>query len=112
MSKYGNRKVVADGQTFDSLKEFRRWRELKLMEQAGEIGLLRRQVPYDLLPAQYDERTGKLIERGVKYVADFVYQTEGFTVVEDVKSSATRTKEYILKRKMMLYFHGIRIQEV
>ena len=110
MSKYGNRKITADGQTFDSMKEFRRWRELKLLERAGEIGLLRRQVPFDLLPAQYDERTGKIIERGVRYVADFVYQTEGFTVVEDTKGM--RTKEYILKRKMMLYFHGIRIQEV
>ena len=110
MSKYGNRKITADGQTFDSMKEFRRWRELKLMERAGEIGLLRRQVPFDLLPAQYDERTGKMIERGVRYIADFVYQTEGFTVVEDTKGM--RTKEYILKRKMMLYFHGIRIQEV
>ena len=110
MSKYGNRKIFADGQSFDSLKEYRRWRELKLLERAGEIGLLRRQVPFDLLPAQYDDRTGKLIERGVRYVADFVYQTDGFTVVEDTKGM--RTKEYILKRKMMLYFHGIRIQEV
>ncbi len=110
MSKYGNRKIFADGQSFDSLKEYRRWRELKLLERAGEIGLLRRQVPFDLLPAQYDDRTGKLIERGVRYVADFMYQTDGFTVVEDTKGM--RTKEYILKRKMMLYFHGIRIQEV
>lgn len=112
MSKYGNRKIFADDQTFDSLREYRRWRELKLLERAGEIGLLRRQVPFDLLPAQYDERTGKLIERGVKYIADFVYQTDGFTVVEDVKSSATRTKEYIIKKKLMLYVHGIQIQEV
>lgn len=67
-------------------------------------------MPFDLLPAQYDERTGKLIERGVRYVADFVYQTDGFTVVEDTKGM--RTKDYVLKRKMMLYFHGIRIQEV
>ena len=110
MNKYRNRKVIADGQVFDSLKEYRRFCELKLLEQAGEIGGLRRQVKYELLPAQYDRRTGKLLERSVSYIADFVYQTDGFTVVEDAKGM--RTKEYILKRKMMLHFHGIHIQEV
>lgn len=108
--KYHNTKVKVDGETFDSKKEARRYCELKLLSQAGEIGCLRRQVRYHLLPAQYDERTGKCIERAVDYVADFVYQTDGFTVVEDTKGM--RTPEYIIKRKMMLYFHGIRIQEV
>ena len=108
--KYGNRKIVTEDGRFDSLREARRWQELKLLERAGEIGALRRQVSYELIPAQYDRRTGELIERSVRYVADFVYETDGFTVVEDTKGM--RTKDYIIKRKLMLQVHGIRILEV
>lgn len=111
-SKYGNRKVVTEDGTFDSEKEYRRWRELQLMERAGEIHSLQRQVPYVLIPAQRDAR-GKVIEREVRYVADFVYREYPNTlVVEDTKSSATKTKEYVIKRKLMLYRLGIRIREV
>lgn len=110
MNKYHAKKIFADGQSFDSRKEYRRWCELKLVERAGEIGNLQRQVRFHLLPAQYDERTGKCIERAVDYIADFVYETDGFLVVEDVKG--LKTRDYVLKRKMMLYMHGIRIQEV
>ena len=110
MSKYRNVKVNYNGMRFDSMKEYTRWRELELMQRAGEISELKRQVPYELIPAQYDHRTGKLLERPVKYIADFVYLDEGFRVVEDTKG--VRTKEYIMKRKMMLYFHGIRIKEI
>ena len=97
--------------TFDSVKEFSRWQELKLMERAGEIYELQRQVPFVLIPAQRDEN-GKLIEREVKYIADFTYRERcgNRLVVEDTKG--LKTREYILKRKMMLYRHGIRIQEV
>ena len=109
-SKFGNRKVITPDGTFDSEREYRRWRELQLLERAGEIGMLRRQVSFTLIPAQYDRRTGKLLERSVNYVADFVYQTEGFTVVEDAKG--VRTPEYIIKRKLMLYIHGLKVQEV
>ena len=109
-SKYGNRKIrTADG-VFDSAKEFRRWRELQLLERAGEIGALRRQVPFTLIPSQYDRGNGKLLERAVKYVADFVYEVDGFTVVEDAKGM--KTPEYIIKRKLMLYVHGLKVQEV
>jgi len=110
MNKYHAKKIFADGQSFDSQKEYRRWCELKLVERAGEIGNLQRQVRFHLLPAQYDERTGKCIERAVDYIADFAYETDGFLVVEDVKG--LKTRDYVLKRKMMLYMHGIRIQEV
>ena len=110
MSKYGNRKVFVDGESFDSLREYRRWAELKLLERAGEIGGLRRQVKFELIPAQYDLGTGKLLERAVSYIADFVYIRDGFTVVEDTKGC--RTKDYIIKRKLLLYRHGHRIQEV
>lgn len=109
-----------DGIEFDSKREGNRYRELLLLERAGAITDLQRQVKYKLLPAQYrpvfDKKTRKwkdrCIEREVSYVADFVYQQDGETVVEDVKSPATKTRQYILKRKMMLFFHGIVIKEV
>lgn len=110
-SKYGNRKLTIDGITFDSQKEARRWQELKLLERAGEISDLQRQVPYIIIPAQRDEN-GKLIERECRYVADFVYTENGKTVVEDTKSTATKTPEYIIKRKLLLEKFGIRIREV
>ena len=120
-NKYGNRKIQFDGQTFDSKKEMRHYTELLLLEKAGKIKDLQRQVKFQLIPAQREPDTigpkgghkpGKLIEREVSYVADFVYidlQT-GQKVVVDTKGF--RTKEYTIKRKMMLYFHGIRIKEV
>ncbi len=106
--KYHNRKITRDGENFDSVKEFRRFQELKLLEMAGVIKDLKRQVKFELIPSQKVD--GKVAERPVNYVADFVYEQGGKTVVEDVKG--VRTREYILKRKMMLYFHRIRIQEV
>ena len=118
-SKYKSRKVSCDGITFDSLKEARRFRELRLLETAGEISDLQTQVKFVLIPAQYEPESigkrggvkrGKLIERECCYVADFVYTKDGKKVVEDTKGF--RTTDYIIKRKMMLYIHGIRIQEV
>lgn len=101
---------MIDGITFDSAKEAQRWAELKLLERAGQIFELQRQVPFVLVPKQ--ERDGKVIERPVVYRADFVYTENGKEVVEDVKSTATKTKEYILKRKLMLWEYGIQIREV
>lgn len=110
-NKYGNRKVTTfDGITFDSSKEAKRWAELKLLERVGAITDLKRQVEYILIPPQYID--GKCVERAVKYIADFVYTECGKTVVEDTKSTATKTKEYIIKRKLMLYLHNIRVREV
>jgi hypothetical protein len=66
-------------------------------------------VQYELIPSQ--RINGKVVERPVKYVADFVYTTEdGLQVVEDTKG--VRTKEYIIKRKLMLWQYGIQIKEV
>ena len=125
--KYGNKKVEKDGVTFGSIKEVKRYGELKFLEQAGEIAKLKMQVSFELIPAQhkyyerYSEKTGKrikdgkiLLERGCKYVADFVYLDKaGNLHVEDTKSTPTRKKEsYIIKRKLMLYIHGIRIEEI
>jgi hypothetical protein len=109
MSKYNAQKTTVDGITYDSRKEAQRAQELRLMLKAGVISNLREQVPYELIPAQKNEY-GKIIERAVIYKADFVYDEKGKTVVEDTKG--VRTKEYIIKRKLMLYEYGIRIREV
>ena len=110
MSKYNSKKTVVDGQTFDSKKEANRYKELRLLEKAGEIQDLRTQVKFVLIPSQRDEETGKVVERECYYKADFVYNEGEKTVVEDVKGF--RTKEYIIKRKLMLEKYGIRIREV
>lgn len=109
MSKYNSKKTVVDGQKFDSKKEARRYQELLLLEKAGEIKNLSRQVKFVLIPSQRDEN-GKVVERECSYKADFTYEEGIKTVVEDVKGY--RTKEYIIKRKLMLYQFGIRIREV
>lgn len=131
MSKYHSKKITVGGMTFDSKKEAARYQELYFMQKAGLITDLKRQVKFELIPSQKDAK-GKVIERPVAYIADFVYKvpvtTEkqycaksgeigsitvefGYdTIVEDVKGM--RTADYILKRKMMLWIHGIRIHEV
>lgn len=118
MRKYRNKKITIDGMTFDSKKEYKRYCELLLLERAGEITELRRQVKCVLIPSQYEPDTigkrggvkrGKLLEREIAYVADFTYVQNGKLVVEDTKGF--RTPDYIMKRKMMLYFHNIRIKE-
>lgn len=106
-NKYHNRKVTRDGETFDSVKEYRRFCELRLLERAGAVTDLRRQVKFELIPAQRID--GKVVERACSYVADFVYMENGQQVVEDAKGM--RTQEYRLKRKLMLWVHGIRIRE-
>ena len=108
MSKYGNRKTLVDGIEFDSRKEAQRWAELKLLERAGQIYNLQRQVSFVLIPKQ--TRNGKVVERPCVYKADFVYTENGEEVVEDAKGM--RTKEYTIKRKLMLWEFGIKIREV
>jgi hypothetical protein len=134
MRKYRNRKVTVDGVTYDSQKEYDRWCELCLLQKAGKITKLERQVKFELIPAQ--KRTVLTGERYVRnnlakgiiagmpktkevtleqacvYVADFVYREDGRKVVEDTKHEATKTKDYIIKRKLMLWIHGIKIREV
>lgn len=108
--KYGNKKTELDGITFDSRKEARRYAELKLLEMAGEISDLELQKPFILQPGFVHE--GKKIQP-IKYIADFCYKDHGETVVEDVKSPATRKdKVYQLKKKMMLYVNKTEIKEI
>lgn len=126
-SKYHSRKITRDGITFDSIREFRRFQELSLLERAGAIHDLQRQVKFELIPAQYEEiQTGELYKRGdrkgqpkmkrvcieesVNYIADFVYTENGVKVVEDAKG--VKTKDYIIKRKLMMWVHKIKIKEV
>ena len=134
MSKYRNKKITVDGITFDSRKEYVRWCELSLMERAGVITGLDRQVKFELIPAQYRTvETGELYKkndpkRGIRagdpktkevcleqacvYIADFAYKQDGRQVVEDTKSKVTKTKDYVIKRKLMLWLYGIKIREV
>lgn len=122
--KYNNKKIEVDGMTFDSKKEANRYKELSLLQKAGEISGLRTQVRYVLIPPQREvsdevytrgenkgkNKPGKLLERECTYVADFVYYKDGEVIVEDTKGF--RTKEYIIKRKLMLYVHHIQIKEI
>jgi hypothetical protein len=95
---------------FDSEKEGRRYWELKQLQKAGYISDLQLQVPFVLIPSQ--SKDGKVIERKMSYKADFVYKDKnGKQIVEDVKSEATKTDVYRCKKKLMLYIHGIEIQE-
>lgn len=105
-NKYGARPTGSHA----SRKEHARACQLRLWQRAGVISGLREQVRFVLIPAQRDP-AGKLLERECAYVADFVYtdNDSGATVVEDTKG--VRTKEYIIKRKLMLRVHGIRIKE-
>ena len=111
MNKYRNKKCTLDGIVFDSKKEMKRYADLKFLQRGGKISELKIQVPFLLLPDQYAPSTeiytkgenkgkpkrGKLLEKSCQYIA------------EDVKGK--KTKEYLIKRKLMLYFHGIRIYE-
>lgn len=123
-NKYHSKKIEVGGIVFDSKKEAKRYSELLLLEKAGAITELQRQVKYILIPAQREFsneiytkgrnkgcfKPGKLLEKECAYIADFVYKENGRIVVEDTKGF--RTKDYIIKRKLMLHEYGIRIKEV
>ena len=104
MSKYNARKTIVDGIKFDSRKEARRYKELKLLERAGEIKNLQLQPRFTLQESfKYQGKT----ERKIEYVADFMYEEkDGQVVVEDVKSEPTKTPLYRVKRKLFLKRYG------
>lgn len=99
-SKYRNEKTAVDGLKFDSKAEADRWGQLVVMQQAGLITNLRRQVAYPI------DVNGL---RVCSYVADHVYEENGQTIVEDVKGKPTPV--YTLKKKLMLAVYGIAIRE-
>ena len=107
-SKYHAKKVTVNGITFDSKKEADRYKVLSMLEQVGHIKDLKRQVKFELIPSQKVD--GKVVERPCTYVADFTYYKGYDYIVEDVKGF--KTPEYVIKRKLLLYTHGIRITEI
>jgi len=102
-NKYGNRKTVVDGITFDSAKEARRWFELSVARNSGIISYLARQTAF------------ALVVNGVHicdYKSDFDYHKDGKRIVEDVKSKATKTPAYRLKKKLLKAIFGLEVIEV
>jgi hypothetical protein len=145
-NKFGAKKIKdpATGFVFDSKAEFVRWCELRILERSGKIRNLQRQVKFELIPTQREESTevykagpqkglpkpGAIIEKGVSYIADFVYEkpyrqfsdndgelvfSDGWeTAVEDTKGlkKGAAYDLFVIKRKLMLFVHGIRVREV
>ena len=118
-TKYGAKKVEYDGMVFDSKGEMQRYLDLKTLEECGSIQNLRRQVKFVLIPTQREPdiigkrggvKQGKVIEKEGSYTADFVYEENGQTVVEDYKGF--KTEAYKIKKKLMLWVHGIQIKEI
>ncbi len=107
--KFGNHKVIIDGEKVaDSKHEFNRLTELQVLVRVGEIKDLQVQVRYNLIPSQ--KICGKT-ERGVSYIADFVYWTKDDQFIcEDAKGH--KTADYIIKRKLMKLIHNIDVVEV
>ena len=108
-NKYSNSKCkCASGHVHDSKKEAKRCNELTILENAGYIQNLQQQVKYVLIPTQ--KIGGKVAERECSYYADFDYYENNVHIVEDTKGM--KTKDYIIKRKLMLHVHGIKIKEL
>jgi hypothetical protein len=99
-NKYGAKKIEIDGHKFDSQAEGRRYAELKLQQHCGIISDLELQ-PVFILQSKF-KYDGK-VERSIKYVADFQYEKDGKTIIEDTKGK--RTAVYKIKRKMLLFHY-------
>lgn len=127
--KYGNNKIKNAFGTYDSELEWARYVFLSNRQKEGEISGLRRQVEYLLIPAQYgteirhlktkDKEVRVMLERPCSYIADFVYERNGKTIVEDCKGEdkkykgkrfSTQTADFKIKKKLMLYIHNIQIK--
>jgi hypothetical protein len=130
-NKLGNKKVVTPDGTFDSKREYERYCELCLLQKSGQIRDLKRQVEFPLIPAAREQigvyqkgprkgkpKYGKVIEHGVSYFADFVYVDvrTGEKIVEDAKGyrnpHSSTYQVFVIKRKLMLWLHGISVKEV
>lgn len=122
-NKYQAKKCEYNGEVFDSQKERDFYIELKLLEKAGKISNLRRQVEYELIPAQREPDKigkrggiikGKTIEQAVTYRADFCWEEDGKEVVADVKGfkGGGAYAVFKIKRKLFLWRYGIKIKEI
>lgn len=120
-NKFNNHKIVFQGEAYDSQLELSRFIFLSNREKEGEITNLRRQVEYLLIPAQYgteikhlktkDKEVRVLLERSCSYIADFVYERNGKTIVEDCKGSKyIITADFKIKKKLMLWVHQIQVK--
>ena len=121
--KYGNNKIKNAFGTYDSQLEYARFVFLSNRQKEGEITNLRRQVEYLLIPAQYgteirhlktkDKEVRVLLERPCSYIADFVYERNGKTIVEDCKGAkAIITETAKIKKKLLLWVHGIELRYI
>lgn len=109
-TKYRNTKTVVAGVTFDSRREAARWQELQLLERAGQIRDLRRQVAFELVPGVKFAGAARA-RPAIRYFADFVYQERGQQVIEDIKSQATADlPAFKIKRHLMLALHGLDVR--
>lgn len=107
-SKYNNKKITIDGIKFDSIKEGKRYQQLKQLEKDGKIKDLRLQVKFELQPPI---NLGYKKIRAINYVADFTYRDNMENlIVEDVKGM--KTSIYKMKAKMFAYKYGFEISEV
>ena len=103
--KYGNQTLITADGKFDSKLEYYPWQELKLLEKAKQITDLKRQVKFVLIDkSKYG--------REISYMADFAYIQGGKLVVEDTKSTATKTRLYCLKKRLLAERYGILIKEI
>ena len=124
-NKYHNKKVIVDGVTYDSKREYARWSFLKTMEQQGLISELKRQVKFELIPPIKEEKvvqlktkektTEKTVQRAIEYIADFVYMKGDTMVVEDIKASSKMgaiDRVFLIKEKLFRYRYGFCIKRV
>lgn len=125
-NKYHAKKVVVNGKEFDSVKEGNRYKELTLLQKAGVISDLQCQVPFELIPTQYEtvtkytpkthkeKKVQKVVEKSCSYVADFVYSKDGHVVVEDVKGfrEGAAYTIFTIKRKLMYQKYGVKVVEI
>lgn len=109
MSKYGSVRVVVDGIAFASKAEARRYGELKLLYEARRISDLQVHPRFDLVPGvTLDGRR----RPPMRYTGDFAYWEGDERIVEDVKSPASKTTAYKMRRHLMKYMVGIEVREV
>lgn len=108
--KYRNHEIQSGNLKFKSRAEERRFYELLPLWKMGVIQELKLQPQFTLIES-YIRPTGEKVGR-MRYTADFSYKREGALVVEDVKSKATKTTDYQMRKKMMLDIYGIEIQEI